>query len=343
MITESKNGEDIKSESCPTCAVCGSEGEFIYLKQQDRMFGASGEWNLKRCTNEQCLLIWLDPMPVEEDIGKAYARYYTHTSLDIPGRLGALKREYLTQKYNYQFGSASHTIPGTRQFLSFPPFRHSSADGDVRFLHAVPHGRLLDVGCGSGDWLLSMRELGWEVTGVDFDENAVKVGRQRGLTINCGALEQQHFSNDSFDAVTLNHAIEHVPDPVGTLSECVRILKPGGKLVVFTPNGSSLGHRIFKEYWRGLEPPRHLHIFSFQSVRCALRQAGFQKMSVLPQVADSIIYESYLLRRGYRGSFVGARRRWIIWLFARFFCSIERLLVKWKPSIADCVAVIAEK
>jgi ubiquinone/menaquinone biosynthesis C-methylase UbiE len=201
----------------------------------------------------------------------------------------------------------------------------------------------LDVGCGSGDWLLSMRELGWEVMGVDFDENAVKVGRQRGLTVNCGALEQQNFPNDSFDAVSLNHVIEHVPHPVEALRECARILKPGGKLVVSTPNNSSLGHRIFKEHWRGLETPRHLHLFSFQSMQLAIGLAGFQNISVIPNVADSIIYESYLLQRGWRGSFVGARRHWFTWFFSRAFCIAELLLIKWKPSIADCVTVIAVK
>jgi 2-polyprenyl-3-methyl-5-hydroxy-6-metoxy-1,4-benzoquinol methylase len=343
MMTESTSETEIRAEPCPTCAVCGGEGEFIYLKQQDRMYCAPGEWNLKRCANKQCRFIWLDPMPVEGDIGKAYACYYTHASSGLSVRLGALKREYLTQKYNYQFSSGSFTIPGIRQLLRFSPLRHTGADGDVRFLHAVPRGQLLDVGCGSGDWLLSMRALGWNVTGVDFDENAVKVGRQRGLTINCGALEQQNFPNDSFDAVTLNHAIEHVPDPVGTFRECVRILKPGGRLVVFTPNGSSLGHRIYKECWRGLEPPRHLHIFSFQSMHLALGLAGFQKISVLPWVATSIIYESYLLRKGWRGPFDSARRQWLAWFFSQFFSMAERLFIKWKPSVADCVTAIAVK
>jgi len=350
MMTESTSEYEIRAEPCPTCAVCGGEGTFIHLKQQDRMFGAPGEWDLKRCNNQQCLLTWLDPMPLKEDIGKAYARYYTHASLSDEQRPGALKRiyrmlkrEYLVRKYNYPNTSDSFPIPCIGQFLRLFPLRRAEADGDIRFLYAVPRGRLLDVGCGSGDWLLSMRELGWEVTGVDFDENAVEVGRQRGLTVNCGTLEQQNFPDNSFDAVSLNHVIEHVPHPVETLRECARILKPGGKLVVSTPNGLSLGYRICKEYWRGLEIPRHLHIFSFQSLQLALNLAGFQKTSILPQVADSIIYESYLLRRGWRGSFVGARRLWLTWFFSRAFCTTELLLTKWKPSIADCVTAIAVK
>ena len=78
-------------------------------------------------------------------------------------------------------------------------------------------------------------------------------------------------------------------------------------------------------------------------MRQTLELAEFQKVSVLPQVGDSVIYESYLLRRGWRGSFVGARRRWPAWFFAWFFSMTELLLVKWMPSVADCVTAIAVK
>ena len=341
---------EIRTKSRPTCALCGREGEFLYLKQIDRMFGAPGEWNLKRCTNEQCLLVWLDPMPVEEDIGKAYARYYTHAPSGRARCRGVLnqifllmKREYLAEKYEYELSTGWLRIPWVGRLLRLFPSRHAEADGEVRFLDAVPQGRLLDIGCGSGDWLLSMRELGWDETGVDPDDNAARVGRERGLNVNCGALEQQNFPNDSFDAVTLNHVIEHVPDPIGTLMECIRILKPGGKLVVFTPNWLSLGHQIYGEFWRGLEPPRHLHIFSFESLHGALGLAGFKRSFIFPWIATSMIYESYLLKRGWRGSVGEAHRHLLARLCARFFSAAERLLIKWNPSVADCVVAIAVK
>ncbi len=223
------------------------------------------------------------------------------------------------------------------------PSRRDEADGSVRFLQALPHGRLLDVGCGSADWLLSMRELGWEVTGVDLDAQAVRVGRERGLTIHCGTLTGQKFANHAFDAVTLNHVIEHVPDPVDTLRECARILKKGGKLVLFTPNAGSLGHRVFKEFWRGLKTPRHLHIFSFSSMLHALEQAGFREVAIVPWVATSVIYESYLLRKSIGGALFGGRRRRLGIGVAGLFGVMERLLIKWKPSMADCLAVITVK
>ena len=353
-MTESADTAEIRTKWCPRCPLCGGYGKYIYCDQSDRMFGTSGDWNFKRCSNEQCRLIWLDPMPIEEDIGKAYARYYTHSVSEYRGRprqikglaksvIQIIKQEYISEKYGYYLGKKSFSLPFFGKLLYLFPLWRTEADGRVRLLHAVPGGRLLDVGCGSGDWLLSMQELGWDVVGIDFDEDAVKAGRQNGSTLLCGALEKHRFLNEYFDAITLNHVIEHVPDPIGTLRECARILKPGGKLVIFTPNGESLGRRIFGKYWRGLEPPRHLYIFALQSMRQVIGQAGFERSSVLPWVADSMIYESYLLWRGWRGPFVGKRRRRLAQIFAWLFSMAELLLIKLKPSVADCVAVIAVK
>lgn len=187
-----------------------------------------------------------------------------------------------------------------------------------------------------------MQGFGWRVVGVDPDESAVKVARSRGLTVHCGMLAEQRFPASTFDAVTLNHVIEHVPDPVQTLRECYRILKPGGTLVQFTPNGTSLGHRIYQEHWRGLEPPRHLHIFSMQSLHRVLATAGFQRIRLIPWVADSIIYESELLRaRGGIQEMVSQRRR--ARLISLLFTTAEFLAMRWNPPLADCVAAVAMK
>jgi SAM-dependent methyltransferase len=156
-------------------------------------------------------------------------------------------------------------------------------------------------------------------------------------------LEDQHYPDASFDAVTLNHVIEHVPDPIQTLRECARILKKDGRLVILTPNSSSLGHRVFKQDWRGLEPPRHLHLFSMQSMRRTLELAGFRKVTLRPQIAFSVIYESVLLRQGQTGVFPPLRRFWAAWAFARLFNLVELCVIRWHPPVADCFGAIAEK
>src|SRR5260370_31570455 len=104
----------IRSVSRPNCALCRSTGAPIYLEQQDRLYGAAGAWNLKKCLNRKCGFIWLDPMPLEEDIGKAYANNYTLTGSAAPhrtrqGRIGTLKRFYRLIKRGWRvFAGASH-------------------------------------------------------------------------------------------------------------------------------------------------------------------------------------------------------------------------------------------
>jgi 2-polyprenyl-3-methyl-5-hydroxy-6-metoxy-1,4-benzoquinol methylase len=330
--------------------LCGGEGRLIYSGQKDRLFGATGAWDFKVCSNQECRLVWLDPMPITEDLGKAYANYYTHGTNGPVRRAGLLKRMlalaqrgYWAQKYHYEIGSQPFLARILGRLLYLSPVRRREADGGVRCLSAVPQGRLLDVGCGSGEWLGEMRQRGWTVEGVDFDESAVKLAREAGLKVESGSLEEQHYPDDSFDAVTLNHVIEHVPDPVRTLAECARILKPAGKLVLFTPNSASLGHRLFKDSWRGLEPPRHLHIFSTKSMRRTLTAAGFQEITILPFIVTSVIHQSLLLRWGRTDFTRGTPRSRPAWGIARLFKFLELCLLPWNPSLGDCVIAVAVK
>jgi 2-polyprenyl-3-methyl-5-hydroxy-6-metoxy-1,4-benzoquinol methylase len=345
-----EDGKQIRTAPYPKCILCGCEGRLLYSKQSDRLFCASGSWNFKICSNRKCGLIWLDPMPLAEDIGKAYTNYYTHATHKTAGRWGLLKRirslaerGYWANEYHYEVGSRPSLASILGRLLRLSPIHRREADAWVRCLSAVPQGRLLDVGCGSGEWMSAMRQRGWVVEGLDFDENAVKIARQKGLTVECGLLEEQNYPDDSFDAVTLNHVIEHVRDPIGTLGECTRILKPKGKLILFTPNNASLGHLLFKEYWRGLEPPRHLHVFSMKSLHRALAMAGFQEVTILPFIVTSVIYQSILLRCGRTDFTNGTPRNWPAWGITRLFKFLELCLLPWNPSLGDCVIAIAVK
>ena len=84
--------------------------------------------------------------------------------------------------------------------------------------------------------------------------------RNRDLKVRVGALEDQSYPPDHFDAVVSSHVTEHVHDPVSLLRECRRVLRPGGLLVVVTSNGKSIGSGRFGTDWRVLEPPRHITV-----------------------------------------------------------------------------------
>lgn len=141
--------------------------------------------------------------------------------------------------------------------------------------------RLLDVGCGKGDLMMRMRQQGWGVEGLEVDADAVEYGRTiNGLTVHLGSLESAQFPDNTFDVITSNHVIEHVHDPIALIRECLRVLKPGGRLVLATPNIESFGHRVFKRNWSHLDPPRHLRLFTAKTLReCAVR-AGFRSMQL---------------------------------------------------------------
>lgn len=231
---------------------------------KDHLFGAPGEWNLKRCLNPECGLVWLGPMPSEEDIGKAYAAYYTHqedSNDEQENNLGIFLRLSLHRVFNL--------------LLYATPFQHERKQRELMYLNEMTPGRLLEVGCGNGRRLVQMRARGWEVEGQEVDPKAAAHARSaHGVTVHLGPLEDMSFPNDSFDAVIMNHVIEHVHDPVALLAECYRIMKPGGLLVAVTPNVESYGHKRFGASWRGLEPPRHLHLFSVGTLMACAKKQG---------------------------------------------------------------------
>jgi SAM-dependent methyltransferase len=340
----------IRSAPSPECVLCGSQGLPLHTDLRDRLFGATGEWKLVKCPNRDCELVWPDPMPLPEEIWKAYANYYTHKPA-ASGMIGSLpKRIYRQAKRNWlsaSYGYRSDPLVASAGYLKIAhyllPMVRPLAFKDVRLLKFVVGGKLLDVGCGSGEWMAMMRCLGWNVEGVDFDEKTVQLAREKGLNVHIGSMEDQHFVSGSFDAITLNHVIEHVPDPISTIAECARLLKPGGRLVMFTPNASSFSHRLFGQDWRGLEPPRHLHIFSFSAMRSLLRQGGFAQFLVLPDVGTSVSYESYVLRKTRLGFRHTQRRNMFVRLILSLLSVLQSAAAPIVPNVAECLAVVAVK
>lgn len=276
-----KNSE-IQTRPCPTCPVCASPGHCLYTGLTDRIFNAPGVWDMRKCDKPDCGTLWLDPMPEEAELPKFYAGYYTHIAAELRKRrnlpqrlLDRIRAAYLYTRYGY----GPHTRSLTGRLLGWIAYIHpgwrGGVDASVFYLRAKPGGRLLEIGCGSGATLQSMQQKDWQVTGLDFDENAVSNARSKGLDVRHGQLSEQGFADESFDAVVMSHVIEHVPAPDQLLAECHRILKRDGGLVVITPNADSLLHRRYARHWRGLEPPRHLQIFTLKSLASMAGSTGY--------------------------------------------------------------------
>ena len=290
---------EIRTHACPACPICGSHGSPLYHGLTDPFFNAPGRWDMSKCNNPDCGTLWLDPMPVEADLPKLYAGYYTHQSPSIPHSSNLLRAlldrardAHLHTRFGYE--SHSHSHSWMDKLLSLAAYLHpawkDSLDASVFHLRAVPGGRLLEIGCGSGAAMQFMQKKGWKVTGLDFDGGAVNNARSKGLDVRQGQLSAQGFADESFDAVVMSHVIEHVPSPVELLAECRRILKKGGVLVALTPNASSSVHKHYGRNWRGLETPRHLQIFTRQSLANIADSVGYAHVETFTTM-NGFIYQ----------------------------------------------------
>lgn len=284
------------------CSACGKT-ELLpkYTGVEDWTFGnTAGSWSYKICSN--CASLNLAPRPKEEFIGRAYTSYYTHGASDQNDSVATktLKRnkprkklrDYFKQIYvrnRYLLGKETPML--TKIYFSWKPNKQLEIDQLYRHVPALQHyvnqgvsPRLLDVGCGDGIFLERMAELGWNVLGCDFDVKAVRGCKQKGLVVELGGLEKFDGEQELFEVITMSHVIEHVYQPLKMMQKAMRLLKPGGILWCETPNANSAIHQRYGSYWRGLEAPRHVIIFTTESLKTLVKNAGFEEVHPLQRL-----------------------------------------------------------
>lgn len=273
-------------ERVSACPVCRSTSRTrLHGNLVDNMYCAPGTWDLQQCAD--CGSAYLDPRPTPDSIAGAYAEYLTHgpAATSEPQGLKAAFGRVRRRLSNAYIGSLARG-KGAAVALSdtlcavlvkaLVPWREV-LDARYRHLRGPESGadRLLDVGSGNGDFLLRAQRLGWKAEGVDFDPKAVAAAQARGVKAQIGSIDSYAHVRDTFDVVTCSHVIEHVYEPRHLLAAMHRVLKPGGRLWIETPNIRSVGHAVFGRSWRGLEAPRHLTIFSHHSLVRMVEEAGF--------------------------------------------------------------------
>lgn len=325
--------EPMRTIAVATCPVCGCAGNKQYEHLIDRASIVAGEWSARLCSNSACETYWLDPMPVAEDIHKAYATYYTHTNGET------------SQRWPAWLESLALCIAGglKKLWLQALFLAVERENLETMFLANLPAGRVLEVGCGSGALLRRLRDLGWTVEGQDVDPNAASIADD-DIVVHLGDLNALALPSESYDAVVMNHVIEHVHAPVELLRECFRLTKPGGILVITTPNINSYGHRIFGDAWVGLDPPRHLHIFSTKSLMNLVSSAGWisQKTFTTPARAGGIVATSRDIKRtGFHQ--MGGRTSLVHLMFVAWYQFAARLNHVRRPEAGEEIVLIACK
>jgi SAM-dependent methyltransferase len=229
------------------CPVCGLKESVRRFRARDPHYGNEGWWWQRECTG--CRSLFLDPMPAPSDISGFYPEddYYAYRPASARSRV---KQAVMTA-----LGCAT----GTRE----PEF-------------ARP-GRVLDFGCGAGDFLAESRDRGWQCCGVEVSERAIAAAKARGLEVRRSIAE---YPTASFDYVRANHSLEHVLDPPAVLGELYRVLKPGGTLFIGVPTRDGLPARIFGRHWWYLGAPVHPVTFSTAALTDLLRSIGFRPVRV---------------------------------------------------------------
>lgn len=160
---------------------------------------------------------------------------------------------------------------------------------DLNWLESlVSPGRILEIGCSWGKFLDIARARGWEVAGVELSNHSSKWARtELKLDVFTGKLEDSRFvGSGNFDLVVAWHVIEHMREPLGFLQACRSCLKPGGYLVLKTPNAASFSCRFNGRAWSWADPASHPFLLSPQTLAVALPRTGFELKRVFTRRGD---------------------------------------------------------
>ncbi len=218
------------------CDLCGS----LSFKE----FWTYNDFYYVQC--KDCGLIHQNPQPEPDDISNMYADDFFHYTFENQDAFFNLMKLSLQ---DIDFDQIAREFEGER--------------------------RILDIGCATGLLLNHLRLQGWETEGVEICKASADYARdQFNLSVHDTNLFECSFPNDHFPVIHFSHVIEHVPAPSDFLKEVYRILKPGGYIIVTTPNIEGLFARIFRKNWRSVRTD-HLFLFSKKNLHDLLKQCGF--------------------------------------------------------------------
>jgi SAM-dependent methyltransferase len=246
-------------ESLIRCPICGDNELVAVLSGNDNMHHFPGRWSVIRCG--RCLQMFTSPRPDRDHIGSYYpADYIPHADL------------------------AAVCTPSRWKIAAKALYRLLL---DPRELVVPPHvrpGRLLEVGCGSGQTLVALQRAGWDVLGLEPSTTVVEALRQRlGLNVLAGVIAETDFPESHFRLVVAQMVLEHLHDPLADVRRIHGWLEPGGYLTGSVPNCASWEFRHFGGEWLGLHLPNHLFHFTPATLTQLLHAAGFRDVRVYHQ------------------------------------------------------------
>ncbi len=178
----------------------------------------------------------------------------------------------------------------------------------VQKMTGMTSGSILDVGCGTGAFLHTMKEAGWQVTGLEPDVAAARKAKELYGIDPLKSEKLYTLSPASYDAITLWHVLEHVHDLHGYMAKLKSLLKPGGKILIAVPNYTSYDAAKYQQFWAAYDVPRHLYHFSPASMKKLFLRHDLKLEKTIPMWFDSfyvsMLSEQY--KNGKPNAFAGA-------------------------------------
>ena len=228
----------------------------VYIKVQDH--SVSNE-NFELLLDTDLQLLKTYPQPALENLGSYYESedYISHTDA---------KRSLFEKIY--------HIV------------KSYSLKKKVGLINAYHNqkGSLLDIGAGTGDFLVTAKASGWQTTGVEPNKNAKNLAISKGISFQ-NSIES--IENQQFDVITMWHVMEHVPDVEYQFKQLKRLLKPNGTLIIAVPNYKSYDAQHYGKFWAAYDVPRHLWHFSKISIEKLVSRENMKLEKVLPMIFDS--------------------------------------------------------
>lgn len=178
----------------------------------------------------------------------------------------------------------------------------------INSLHSK--GAVLDIGAGTGDFLLTCKNDGWHVTGIEPSAKAQSIAKAKGITMSAS---QNDLPDHSFDVITMWHVLEHVPDLEAQLQSLKRLLKPEGTVIVAVPNFKSYDAQHYQSFWAAYDVPIHLWHFSKTAIEKLFAKQAMELVKVLPMKFDSY-YVSLLSEKYKTGKMNYVKALWVGWL-----------------------------
>jgi hypothetical protein len=240
------------------CPKCGSSEWNLLFNAKDRLTDYAGVFGVVRC--RKCSLVYLNPRPTRGSLKHFYPHSYYGVMERLPGVEaftlgGAIRAAQLHTVLDYPSAPILESFPLIR--LACHPklkwlwrFSYSVRPRGIEFIpRYIPHGKILSVGFGGIAELESLRKLGWEVWGIDVDEELVRGARENGFSASVApSISDAGLPDNSFDAVLMSHVLEHLSDPFTEIAEVMRVLKPGGLFQVVVPRHDSLYASLFGRF-----------------------------------------------------------------------------------------------